>query len=296
MAHVHPDEHNPYYLDQLCSIAISGALGGVAIMMYRQGTLDVLLHTNFHPFVLYGGIVLVILAVLRAVSLWFAVDPPANEHAHADHDHDHDHEHDHDHGNDHDHDHSHAHAHSHGGDHGHDHGWNPARYAVLLLPVMLFFLNMPPSEGFSTEYRMRQVPRHTLENPGIVEMADKGGEVINLDFNELDRASYSKQARTFLEGRTGRLKGQFVSSGGNPDECSLARLKIYCCAQDVTALQAKIISPDSLPVFQPMQWVEAEGQIQFRKRKDSNDYIPVLQLTSSNDIKPTEPDPNPYLQ
>ena len=77
---------------------------------------------------------------------------------------------------------------------------------------------------------------------------------------------------------------------------SLARLKIYCCAQDVTALQAKIISPDSLPVFQPMQWVEAEGQIQFRKRKDSNDYIPVLQLTSSNDIKPTEPDPNPYLQ
>jgi WD40 repeat protein len=35
-------------------------------------------------------------------------------------------------------------------DHGHDHGWSPWRYAVLLLPVMLFLLNLPSSGGLAS--------------------------------------------------------------------------------------------------------------------------------------------------
>src|SRR5262249_18283679 len=49
----------------------------------------------------------------------------------------------------HDHGHAHDHDHDHGHDHDHSHGWAPWRFVVLLLPVVLYFLNLP-NEGFSS--------------------------------------------------------------------------------------------------------------------------------------------------
>jgi hypothetical protein len=293
MAHEHSHEQDPYYLDQLCTIAICGALGGVAIMMYRQGELKALLHERFQLAVLYGGIVLVALAVIRAVALWFAVDPqpanPGDRHHHHDHDHSHG---DHSHGHGHDHGHSHGHGH----DHGHDHGWNPWRYAVLLLPIVLFFMNLNlTARGFSADYIKRQLGQDDLEQTGLLDVASKGGSTINLNFNELDQAAYSQERRDYYEGRIGRLKGQFLP-GQNDEECNLVRLKIFCCAQDVLPLRVRVISPEKLPAFDKMAWVEVEGQVQFRKRKDRDEYVPVLQLESAEGMKASDPDPNIYLQ
>jgi WD40 repeat protein len=105
-------------------------------------------------------------------------DSCGHDHGHAC-DHDHDDGHVHDHACDHDHGHEHAitaesHHHHHHGvtaepvaavtahadhdhdpepsgnhDHGHDHGWSPWRYAVLLLPLMLFFLDLPSQGGLA---------------------------------------------------------------------------------------------------------------------------------------------------
>ncbi len=92
------------------------------------------------------------------------------------HDHDHGHTHEHgaacDHTHDHDHEHGHTHghdhAHAHGGhDHGHDHGWNPWRYIVLLLPVVLYFLNLPNS-GFSASYMMRGMHTGELDSGAAI--------------------------------------------------------------------------------------------------------------------------------
>src|SRR5262249_49128629 len=77
---------------------------------------------------------------------------PHDHHHH--HDHDHHHHHAHDHGHHHhepcDHDHAHCdheHAHSHDAVHTHDHdpqhAWAPWRYTVLMLPVVLYLLNLP---------------------------------------------------------------------------------------------------------------------------------------------------------
>src|SRR5207248_10502010 len=73
----------------------------------------------------------------------------------SDHGHDHHHHHDHDHGHDHDHAHDHHdhhhHDHDHAHDHGHSHGWTPAKYAVLLLPLVLYLLHLPRSEEHTSE-------------------------------------------------------------------------------------------------------------------------------------------------
>jgi len=73
MAHDHGHDHShgsTYYLDQLCTIAACGALGGVCLMMYLDGRLRYILTPFFFIPVLVGGIALIVMAAVRAVTLW----------------------------------------------------------------------------------------------------------------------------------------------------------------------------------------------------------------------------------
>jgi uncharacterized membrane protein YcgQ (UPF0703/DUF1980 family) len=148
--HHHGGDVSTYYVEQLCTIGVCGAFGAVAIMLYSRNTLRIFLDPKFHPFVLGAGIALLVMVAIRAVSVWQTAGGAADhnhDHCHG-HDCSHDHEHDH---HDHDHEQGHDHAHVHSHDHGHDHSWNPWRYAVLLLPIVLFFLNLP-NQGFSSDW------------------------------------------------------------------------------------------------------------------------------------------------
>jgi hypothetical protein len=190
MAHDHEHmDRQEYYLEQICTIALSGALAGVAIMMYTSPNGLFFLANMFRLPVFWGGITLLALVIVRAVTLWISVGkavpalalthPDGHVHSHGDHHHHHDetcghehshgdgeacgHEHSHhEHGATCSHEHSHGahehshgaheHSHSHGGDdHGHSHGANYWRFAVLLLPVVLYFMNLP-NEGFNADY------------------------------------------------------------------------------------------------------------------------------------------------
>lgn len=135
-------ERRSYFAEQLCTIGVAGAYALVMTAMWWQtwhtikaGTGEYTLLMVLAPWIQHvvvaGSVVLFVLAVLRAIGVWRAA---GQIHSH-DHHH-HDHEHTHDHG----HDHAHNHAHDHAHDHGHSHGWSPWRYAVLLFPLLLFFL------------------------------------------------------------------------------------------------------------------------------------------------------------
>jgi WD40 repeat protein len=172
MAHVHThdEDRGTYYLEQLCTIGVCGALGGVCIMLWWQGKLDRILNSKFFLPVLLGGITLLVLVAIRALIVWRETGKPVHAH---DHDHSHDHDHDHEHECCHDHEHEHGHEHHHHehaiteqapdphvaagaipdepahehADHGHEHVWSPWRYAVLLFPLLLFFWNLPSQGG-----------------------------------------------------------------------------------------------------------------------------------------------------
>jgi len=103
MAHDHAHgDRNAYYLDQLFTIAVCGALGGVAIMLWYTGKLSLMLAPKFFIWTLLGGITLLVLVLIRAVSVWRSVDEAVtvpehtHDHEHCGHDHGHcDHEHEH---------------------------------------------------------------------------------------------------------------------------------------------------------------------------------------------------------
>src|SRR5579875_2072928 len=200
MAHDHSHgDHNAYYLNQLFTIAVCGALGGVAVMLWWSGTITLMLHPKFFLWVLLGGMTLLVLVVLRAAAVWRSVDDLT---AVPDHTHDHDHcGHDHDHCH-HDHDHDHGHDHDH--DHGHDHGWAPWRYVVLLLPVVLYFLNLP-NQGFSADAGGNL----DVSKYDAPEAAVRSTGTATVGFAELQQASLTPESRDFYEGKTITLTGQY---------------------------------------------------------------------------------------
>ncbi len=276
MAHDHSHgDHNAYYLNQLFTIAVCGALGGVAVMLWWSGTITLMLHPKFFLWVLLGGITLLVLVVLRAAAVWRSVDDRT---AVPDHTHDHDHcGHNHDHCH-HDHDHDHAHDH----DHGHDHGWAPWRYVVLLLPVVLYFLNLP-NQGFSADAGGGDLSGLALNLP---ESLRSSGERVDVGFMELQQASLTPENREFYEGKIVTLVGQYM--GRDPKRFTLKRYKINCCAADAVPLNAIIMvsdkSPDKVdPDAYREKWVQVTGRIHFFQKPGSEEYITGLILDPKKD-------------
>ncbi|MFL5330551.1 MAG: hypothetical protein ACJ8C4_16740 [Gemmataceae bacterium] len=265
MAHSHAKDSSGYFLEQLCTVGACGALGVVAVLMWQQDRLSSILAPTFFGAVLYGGIGLLALVVIRAISLWLEAGRVAKKQ------HEHHHEHEHTHDDDCD----------HAGecDHDHVHEWTPAKYSVLLLPVVLFSLGLP-HQGFSTEGIDRMLGRVTLEGDNET-VAAKAGTV--LGFRELADAAYSPASRNFLEGKTGQLQGMFMRLGSDR-EFTLFRIKMRCCAADAVPVQVRIISPASITNIPDRQWVEVKGRIQFRKVRGLEKYIPVLMLDSPTDV------------
>lgn len=298
MAHDHHHPHNnTYYLDQLCTIATCGALGGVAIMMYTlrgaggKTKLDLILAPQFFVPVLLGGITLVMMVMIRAVTLWREAGTVESDHRHShehDHDHDHEHEHaDHDHSHDHEHahhhhDHGHDHAHDHGHDHSHDHGWTPARYAVLMLPIVLYFLNLPNST-FSAETVRRGLSDSEVEG-NVSAVVSKGGDAIALGVGELKKIAGDQVAMKEMTGKTGRLVGRFLPVDNK--RFTLYRINMRCCVADAIPEGVFIYSEQNVRASKD-EWVEVTGQIQFVQQKDK--YVPILYVKSAEQVKPIPP-------
>jgi hypothetical protein len=82
--HHHGDGENDYYLDQLCMVTLSAAFGGICLALYffKSKMLKDMLGQQFHPFVFISGATLVLLALLRAYSLWVQVGEEKAHHGH----------------------------------------------------------------------------------------------------------------------------------------------------------------------------------------------------------------------
>jgi hypothetical protein len=303
MAHAHHHEHDKstYYLEQLCTLGTAGLLGGIGVLMWlatrqtdpgraTRPMLSLLLAPKLYWTVVAGGAGLLVLVVVRAVTLWWTAPRVAthtHNHHHG-HEHGHEHHHDHDDACAHDHDHDHADC-AEGCGHDHEHGWVPARYLVLMLPIVLFFLGLP-NEGFLDT---KSLSASDLDS-SAVQLKDRG-EAVGLGFTELERAAYSKEARDYWQGKTGTLKGQ-MSHSGDEHTFSLVRYRITCCAADAMPAKVLIMCRDSVTDIPSNQWVAAKGQIQFRKRSGSDEYVAVLYVPSRDHIEQVDPDPDYYLQ
>ena len=236
-----------------------------------------------------------------------------HDHAHGhshDHDHahcDHDHHHDHVNGHDHSHAHTHAHAgaavqtaptvtgvrqeaaaapvvaahsHSHGHE-GHDHGWAPWRYAVLLLPVAIYFV-VPMEALSSTGGSAIDVDSSAVASGKMDKKVDE-----SITFQQLELAALYPENRSLYEGKTVRIVGQCVPRDDRT--FTLRRYKISCCAADAVPLNAVIVvDPASKEGIDENalrgRWVEVTGRVQFiLPRAGADHYATALVLTPTPD-------------
>jgi hypothetical protein len=315
MAHDHDHQHDTttFYYEQIFTIIACALLALVTCLWWwrdfqgGQG-LGLFIAKRYHLLVLGGGLGLFALVIVRAIAVWNSVDKPAagDGHVHDDGpDHDHDHGHSHDHARAHDHahecadgcghehgivaaDHHHEHAaaathgHSHGHghdhhDHDHAHGWAPWRYVVLLIPVFLFFLNLP-NDGFAGKDISQGL------NGPTDEVADKGFAP-EIGFKELEQAALTPQTRDEMAGKTVKLVGKYT--GDDPKRFSLSRFQMKCCSADAIPLNAVIMVDDTNgkekldPKKLRNKWVEVTGQVQFLNRPSAKDpskldYTPAV--------------------
>ena len=298
MAHDHShgnDSSSEYYIEQLFTIFVCGAVGLVAIRMYQTDMLRHILAEPFHVPVLVGGIGVLVLVALRAAAVWreagaghsHSHDHGSHDHAHHDHLHDHAH---HDHLHDHrgGHDHSHDHADE---DHGHSHdlSWTFARLLVLVFPVALYLLGLP-NAGFSQEHQRRLLGHDESVGPVEFGATTEQGEGIAMRFNDLNGAAFDPAKRKELEGQTVILKGKLNRIGEK--EFTLYKLKMTCCAADTTPLKVRLITRQSLSGFDNLDWVRVKGQIQFVQSPGADFFIPLIKVADLTDIQriPAESD------
>jgi uncharacterized membrane protein YcgQ (UPF0703/DUF1980 family) len=154
---------------------------------------------------------------------------------------------------------------------------------VLLLPVVLYFLNLP-NQGFSAD-AAGDLSSLDLNASASVRSA---GERVNLGFVELQQASLTPESREFYEGKTVMLTGQYA--GSDPRRFTLVRYKVACCAADAVRLNAVIMVNDKSsdkvdPDAYRNKWVQVTGRIRFFQKPGSDEFITGLILY------PTEEEP-----
>lgn len=269
--HGHGHDENEYYIEQLLTILLCGATGTVAVLMYVYDRLTVMLAPQFHGWVLGGGIVLLLMAFIRGVVLWNTVKPLEAGHVHGpDCDHGHDH-----------------------GDHDHMPGAVYLKIIPLALPVLLFVMGLPNAAGFSQEWVNRRLGE--AANIGEIKSVEaKEGDVITLDFAELNMAAYDGAKRANYEGRRVRVKGQLKSI--SEKDYTLFKLKMTCCAADMIPLKARIKSDVVIPraTFKDNDWVSVEGVLQFVEvidKQANSTFIPVFRIGEKLDgLQPAAPE------
>lgn len=264
-AHQHHHDHGDEYLEQLFTIGLCGAFGSVAVALAvpaltnadpaNPSILRIILHPDFHPFVLVAGIVLLAMTLIRVLALW----QESGAHAH----------HDHEHGPDCDHGPSCGHDHGPGG-HDHDHGSVYWRAVVLLFPLVLFVWGQP-NKGFSADWVDKHLGSNEIGQVRTV-TAKAGGR--RFSFDELNSFANNADKREAEEGKTATVKGQIRKISDR--EATLYFLKMTCCRADTVPLKARIVTENSLGAIPDHAWVEVTGELQFVPMAGTSEYMPLL--------------------
>jgi uncharacterized repeat protein (TIGR03943 family) len=263
--HGHDHDHgaSEYYLEQLLTVLICGAMGITSILMWQFDRLNHLLVPKFHAWVLAGGIVLTLVTIIRGVSLWSLLNPKNPSHGAVGHVHGPDCNHDH-------------------GDHAHMPGGIYLKVIPFALPILLFVMGLP-NAGFSKEWIERRLGKDAAIGD-IQEVAEKGGDMLTLDFSELNMAAYDPGKRDQYEGKKIRVKGQLNKV--SEKEYTLFKLKMTCCAADMIPLKARIKSEIIIPEsqFKSYDWVNVEGVLQFVEMPETKQFIPVIRIGKSGQL------------
>jgi hypothetical protein len=187
---------------------------------------------------------------------------------------------------------------------GHNRRWAPWQYVILIIPVVLYFLELPqdsPRMHTNAATRLnrdedaRPSPPNAKQQLAIAHLAGsvivpafkKSRRPYRLALSELQAIARAPDSRDDWDGQKVVVEGQLRHLPSSDREFVLFRLQANCGADGVTP-QAFIIAPEPLQ-FQDMEWVEVEGELSFRKLSNRDSWAPVIRVESLDKIKKKTP-------
>jgi hypothetical protein len=269
MAHAHDHQGGGYFLEQLCTVGVCGALGAVIITMWAIPNGLNFLGPQFQaPLgnawlspIFWGGVIVAAMGLVLAAATVIKFKGRKRLYE---------------------------------TDSGHEYFWVPCHYVLVLFPVGLYWLGLAPT-AFSSH------PPINMNFDGLGQPAPrKYGEVIR-DLPEVARGAFTEGRRHFYEGKTAQLVGQATNI--ETRRFGLIRYQISCCAADAVPLKLVISVPAATeqgeafdgPTLLAGKWVRVTGVIQFRKLRDSDEYITVLEVLAEDvEVLPKPPE-NPFV-
>jgi hypothetical protein len=326
--HHHGESLKDYFTEQLLTLLVCGAFGFTAIQLYcdSENRLAGLLIKDFYPWVLGGGITIVVMVVFRMIAVWKEAGEFQANAAHAQ-------------GADCNQNHAHGldcnHVHIPGqddndddpNDHGHSHdlSWFFARMLILVFPVALFFLGLPNS-SLSAEGQRKKLGKDSALGADTLTELIKDATVVDEKYEGDGLVGRTFKTKTGLTVRetplpNGKVKLELV--GGQPigikfnelndaafdpgkreylqgkvailegrfkrladKEFTLFRMKMTCCAADAVPLKVRIVVQQALSGRTDGDWVQVKGQIQFLQIPGQERYVPVLMVADITDVEP----------
>jgi hypothetical protein len=318
----HGHDHSSYFSEQLATIAVSAGYAGVMIVLAYvalaarggggdgENTILSIVAGWIQYMVLFAGVVLLVLVIVRAIAVWRLSKTVSHEHHH--HHHDHEHGHDHHHGHD------------------HDHGWSPMRFIPLVLPLVIFFLPFDWNQMISAFQRDLISGGDTLAPTGGVDPAGVAGSfgigalgefgmngvggweyalgcalshaeeetVLPVDavadMDQLDQAAKNAMQREHWRSlRRVELEGMLNKVGATDQGLNIfrvVRLRMSCCINDARPAFVHGLSRKEIPL-QEAQWVSVQGKVDFHNV--GGQWAPFLRAYQ---IKKAKQPPNPYLK
>jgi hypothetical protein len=269
MAHSHEHESGGYFVEQFCTVGVCGTLAAVVITMWAiPNGLNFLgpqfqapLGNRWLSPIFWGGVIVAVMGVILAAAAVSKIK---------------------------------ARKHLDEPDSGHEYFWVPSHYVLIMFPVGLYWLGLVPS-AFSSHSSIEM----NIDDSGPTALAKKG-QVIR-SFREVAQAAFTEQGRDYYGGETAQLVGQATNI--ETRRFALIRYRISSCAADALPLKVVISVSASTekgaafdgPTLLTGKWVKVTGVIQFRKLRDSDEYVTVLEVSAEDvEILSKRPE-NPFI-
>ncbi len=269
MAQSHDQQGGGYFLEQLCTVAVCGALAAVVITMWAIPNGLNFLGPQFQaPLgnawlspLLWGGVIVAAMGFIRAVATVITLRAFKRLHL---------------------------------ADSGHEHFWVPCHYVLVLFPVGLYWLGLVPA-AFSSHNPIDM----NIDGSGPTALS-KEGEVIR-SFREVAHAAFTEQRRNHYEGKTAQLVGK--ASNIETRRFGLIRYKISSGNDFDVPLKLVISVPATTekgeafdgPTLLTGKWAKVTGVIQFSKLRNSDEFVTVLEVLAEDvEVLPKPPE-NPFV-
>jgi hypothetical protein len=158
------------------------------------------------------------------------------------------------------------------------------------------FIMPPVDDAYLRGMAMGPDPWTQLVHFGVALRREESVVGKYMDYGDFLITADTPASREENTGKAVEIKGEFEPTrAGGGQMFNLARFKITCCGNDATTLRVRVMVREPFADYKKGDWVKVSGRIAFHETSPGR-FEAILMVSNAGDIRPSDPDLNPYVQ